>query len=148
MLIGSKRWLQTVRGRPWFGYLNFQANHFPYEVPPEAPRPFAPWRIDFAASFFSYPAEKAPVFVNRFNNALAYSDRWIGELRAELERTGQWQRTALVVVSDHGEAFYDHRLAAHRRLQPDRRGVDDDRVCQLHQRIGARRVCTRSSCAR
>jgi membrane-anchored protein YejM (alkaline phosphatase superfamily) len=108
-----KSWLRTVGQGPWFGYLNFQANHFPYEVPPEAPRPFAPWRIDFPASFFSYPPAKAPVFVNRFNNALAYSDHWIGELRAELERSGQWDRTVLAVVSDHGEAFYEHGHPTH-----------------------------------
>ena len=108
-----KSWLGGVRDRPWLAYLNFQANHFPYEVPPEAPRPFAPWRIDFPASFFKYPPEKAPVFVNRFNNALAYSDRWIGEVRAELERAGEWRETVVAVVSDHGEAFYEHGHPTH-----------------------------------
>ncbi len=108
-----KRWLVTVRGRPWLAYLNFQATHFPYEIPPEAPRPFAPWRIDFDASFLGYPRDKVPLFVNRFNNALAYSDAWIGELRAELERRGEWQRTVVAVVSDHGEAFYEHGLPTH-----------------------------------
>lgn len=108
-----KSWLEGVGNRQWFAYLNFQANHFPYEVPPEAPRPFAPWRVDFPASFFSYPPDKAPVFVNRFNNALDYSDDWIGRVRTELERTGQWERTALAVVSDHGEAFYEHGHPTH-----------------------------------
>lgn len=108
-----KSWLRSVEDRPWFAYLNFQANHFPYEVPPEAPRRFAPWRIDFPASFFSYPPDKVPILVNRFNNALAYSDAWIGEVRAELERAGEWKNTALVVVSDHGEAFYEHGQPTH-----------------------------------
>jgi arylsulfatase A-like enzyme len=108
-----KIWRRSLRRRPWFSYLNFQANHFPYEVPPEAPRPYAPWRIDFPASFFSYPRDKVPVFLNRFYNALAYSDAWIGEVRAELERAGEWERTVLVVVSDHGEAFYEHGHPTH-----------------------------------
>ena len=108
-----KSWLGTIRDRPWLAYLNFQANHFPYQAPPEAPRPFAPWRIDFPASFFKYPPEKAPVFVNRFNNALAYSDHWIGEVRAELERAGEWDETVVAVVSDHGEAFYEHGHPTH-----------------------------------
>ena len=108
-----KSWLPRRRPGPWFAYLNFQATHFPYEVPPEAPRPFAPWRIDFPASFFSYPPDKAPLFVNRFNNALAYVDTWIGVARAELERAGLWERTAVVVVSDHGEAFYEHGHPTH-----------------------------------
>ncbi len=108
-----RAWRRSAARRPWLSYLNFQANHFPYEIPAEAPRPFSPWRIDFPASYFVYPTDKAPVMVNRFYNALAYSDRWIGEVRAELERAGEWQRTVVVVVSDHGEAFYEHGHPTH-----------------------------------
>jgi len=100
-------------GRPYFTYLNFQATHFSYVVPPEAPRPLAPHEIDFPASFLGYPRDKVPVMENRFYNALAYTDRWLGEVRRTLERRGEWEHTALVVVSDHGEAFYEHEQPSH-----------------------------------
>ncbi len=108
-----RRWLGGLGRRPFFTYLNFQANHFPYQAPPEAPRPFAPWRIDFPASFFSYPPDRVPVMLNRFYNALAYADHHLGLVIAELERLDEWRRTVLVVVSDHGEAFYEHEQPTH-----------------------------------
>lgn len=107
-----KRWFAAA-DRPTLTYLNFQANHFPYEVPPEAPRPFGRAPIDFPASFFAYPPERVPVMLRRFHNALAYSDRWLGEVIAHLRRLGEWERTILVVVSDHGEAFYEHAQPTH-----------------------------------
>ncbi len=107
------RWREERGTEPYFTYLNFQSNHFPYEVPAEAPRPFAPFALDFPASFLQYPVEKVPVMLNRFDNALAYADRWLGEIVGFLEARGEWERTALVVVSDHGEAFYEHGQPTH-----------------------------------
>ena len=112
-----RSWLVTEEAAlaetPYFVYLNFQSNHFPYVIPPEAPRPFAPYEVDFPASFLGFPLEKVPVMENRFYNALAYADRWVGEVRRTLEERGEWERTALIVVSDHGEAFYEHEQPTH-----------------------------------
>ncbi len=107
------RWREERGEEPYFTYLNFQSNHFPYEVPAGAPRPFAPFALDFPASFLQYPIDKVPVMLNRFDNALAYADRWLGEIVGFLEARGEWERTALVVVSDHGEAFYEHAQPTH-----------------------------------
>ncbi len=107
------RWRARDGREPFFTYLNFQSNHFPYEIPPEAPAPFALFAIDFPASFFRYPREKAPVMLNRFHNALAYADRWLGEVVSSLEARAEWARTVLIVVSDHGEAFYEHDEPTH-----------------------------------
>ncbi len=107
------RWREGRGEEPYFTYLNFQSNHFPYEVPPGAPRPFAPHALDFPASFLKYPTDRVPVMLNRFDNALGYADRWLGEVVDFLEARGEWERTALVVVSDHGEAFYEHAQPTH-----------------------------------
>lgn len=108
-----RRWRESSEAEPYLTYLNFQSNHFPYEVPPEAPRPWEPWVIDFPASFLSYPRDEVPVMLNRFDNALAYADRWLGEVIETLHERGEWDRTVLVVVSDHGEAFYEHDEPTH-----------------------------------
>jgi arylsulfatase A-like enzyme len=50
---------------------------------------------------------------NRFANALRYADQWLGEVVATLERGGVADRTLLVVVGDHGEAFYEHEQPTH-----------------------------------
>src|SRR6185436_410781 len=72
-----------------------------------------PAAIDFPATFFSHPREKTPVMENRFHNALAYVDRQAGRLIDGLRAAGAWDRTVLLVVSDHGEAFYEHGLPTH-----------------------------------
>ncbi len=121
---GTKVWEETVVGawdewmrgldrRPFFAYLNFQATHFPYELPPGAPGPFAPSAIDFPCTYAGYPRSKLPVMRNRFDNALHYSDAWVGEVVDRLKAAGEWDRTVLLVVSDHGEAFHERGRVCH-----------------------------------
>ncbi len=106
-------WLERGAVEPFFTYLNFQATHFPYSVPPGAPQPFAPFALDFPATFVAYPHDKTPVMANRFANALAYADTWLGEVVATLESRGLAERTVLAVAADHGEAFYEHGQPTH-----------------------------------
>jgi arylsulfatase A-like enzyme len=106
-------WLAQRGDAPWLAYLNFQATHFPYEIPPHAPRLFEPSVIDFPATFFGYPEDRVPVMRNRFLNALHYADRYVGEAVRVLKQRGEWDETILVVVADHGEAFYEHGHPTH-----------------------------------
>ena len=108
-----QEWLDGADERPWLAYLNFQATHFPYEIPATAERPFRPDEIDFPASFLHYPRDKIPVMRNRYLNALHYADRYLGEIVRVLRQRGEWDETVLVVVSDHGEAFYEHGQPTH-----------------------------------
>lgn len=41
---------------------------------------------------------------------LAEVDHWIGQVLAELKRTGQWDNTLIVFTSDHAEQLGDHHL--------------------------------------
>ncbi len=108
-----QRWRRERVDGPYFTYLNFQSNHFPYEVPADAPTPYRPFELDFAASFLRYPIGKVDVMQNRFDNALHHADRKIGEIIEFLDEIGDWDSTALIVVSDHGEAFYEHGQPTH-----------------------------------
>jgi arylsulfatase A-like enzyme len=106
-------WVDAAPARPFAAYLNFQATHYPYVVPPGEPEPFAPSAIDFPTTFLSYPLDKIPVMENRFHNALAYVDRQFGRLIDGLATSGVLENTVFVVVSDHGEAFYEHGIPTH-----------------------------------
>lgn len=49
----------------------------------------------------------------RYALEVAYVDRYIGELLAELERLGLYQDSLIVFTSDHGEALGEHKLFGH-----------------------------------
>jgi len=106
-------WLDAEPERPFAVYLNFQATHYPYVVPAGFRAPYQPSAIDFPTTFLSYPREAIPVMENRFHNALAYVDESVGRVVDGLVARGLLERTALLVVSDHGEAFYEHGLPTH-----------------------------------
>jgi arylsulfatase A-like enzyme len=106
-------WASAEPGSPFVAYLNFQATHFPYATPPGFTPPYRPEALDFPHTFVSYPRDRVPVMLNRFHNALASVDAAVGALVDGLVRAGLWDETILLVVSDHGEAFYEHGLPTH-----------------------------------
>lgn len=106
-------WLAGTKDGPFLAYLNFQATHYPYVIPPGATPLYEPSTIDFPTTFLSYPAAKIPVMENRFYNALQTVDAAVGGVVEALRAAGVWERTILLVVSDHGEAFYEHGVPTH-----------------------------------
>ncbi len=106
-------WLREAPERPFLAYLNFQATHYPYVIPPDSVPLYSPSEIDFPMTSLSYPTEKIPLMENRFYNALHTVDSAVGEVVDALVAAGVWERTVLVLVSDHGEAFYEHGVPAH-----------------------------------
>ncbi|MEO8275926.1 MAG: sulfatase-like hydrolase/transferase [Thermoanaerobaculia bacterium] len=108
-----REWLGTTGDRPFLASLNFQATHYPYVIPPGTAPRYEPSTIDFSTTFLSYPADRIPVMENRFYNALASVDAAVGDVVDALIASGKWDRTVLLVVSDHGEAFYEHGMPTH-----------------------------------
>ena len=108
-----EEWLGQAPERPFLAYLNFQATHYPYVIPPGSVPLYEPSEIDFPMTSLSFPREKIPVMENRFYNALHTVDSAVGDVVDGLVAAGVWERTVLVMVSDHGEAFYEHGVPAH-----------------------------------
>ncbi|MFW5967073.1 MAG: sulfatase [Persicimonas sp.] len=48
-----------------------------------------------------------------YDAEVAYTDHWIGRLLEVLDERGLADETAVVVVGDHGEEFYEHRYTHH-----------------------------------
>lgn len=93
--------------------MNFQTSHFPYVVPADGPRPFAPANMDFRASFVNYPMEKVAIVKNAYFNALHYIDRQLAALVDFLDAQGLRDSTLLVIVGDNGECFYENGYCTH-----------------------------------
>lgn len=84
LVLGSaRRWLAGQRGRTVFIFVHLFDLHKPY-----TPR----------ASY---------------DGALAYVDRLLGSFKQALIATGWWQRSLVVLVSDHGESLGDHGEMSH-----------------------------------
>lgn len=106
------RWLERDRKDPFFLYVNFQTSHVPYTIPADAPHPFGP-PLTFPVSFGRFPRDSAAAVHRQYLNAMAYIDTQIDSLHAALVADGRWDSTIVVITGDHGQAFYEHGVAAH-----------------------------------
>lgn len=84
-------WLRTVRDRPFFLFVHLYEPHTPYS-PPE---PFA--------SRYSSP----------YDGEIAASDAIVGGLLEEMRSLGLYDRSIVILLSDHGEGLGDHGEEEH-----------------------------------
>jgi arylsulfatase A-like enzyme len=57
--------------------------------------------------------------IDLYDDEIRYNDWAIGELISNLKKSGSYEDTLLIVLGDHGEAFYEHGLYAHGHLPHD-----------------------------
>ena len=99
MLPGLADWIRGDE-RPFFLIMLCSVTHDPYEVP----------------EWFGEPVDGA---LQRYEQAISYTDRFIGAVYAGLGKLGVTERTIFAVVGDHGEGFGEHRLHGHARISFD-----------------------------
>jgi tetratricopeptide (TPR) repeat protein len=87
----ARQWLDANRGQSVFAFIHFFDLHTPYSAPAAAGRTGAA----------AYDAE------------LEYADQVIGRLKQALEQGGWWDRSLVILLSDHGESLGDHGEASH-----------------------------------
>ena len=85
-------WLQKPTRRPFFFWLHLYDPHSPYD-PPEP----------FRTQYRSHP----------YDGEIAYADHELGRLIAWLKQNRLYDRTAIVVLSDHGESLGEHGEKEH-----------------------------------
>jgi arylsulfatase A-like enzyme/cytochrome c-type biogenesis protein CcmH/NrfG len=84
-------WAETVRDRPFFLFLHLYEPHSPYE-PPE------PYRSRFAEPY---------------DGEIAAADAIVGALLRKLDDWGLYERSVVILLSDHGEGLMDHGEQEH-----------------------------------
>lgn len=85
-------WLEAHADEPFFAWVHLFDPHTPYAPPPEYARRFAG---------------------DPYSGEVAYTDALVGRLLAALARTPRAERTAIVLLSDHGEGLGDHGEPEH-----------------------------------
>lgn len=96
MLKPISEWIKAEE-RPFLLTILCSVTHDPYEVP----------------EWFAEPAKEP---VERYRQTIAYTDKFLAALEAELAKLNLVDNTILCVVGDHGEAFGEHNLSGHERI--------------------------------
>jgi choline-sulfatase len=91
-LKASLDWLRGAAEKPFFFFFHIYEPHTPY-TPPEP----------FASRYASSP----------YDGEIAAADAIIGELIAELKRLDAYDRSLIILLSDHGEGLNDHGEEEH-----------------------------------
>ncbi len=134
----AARWLHGYDGeRPFFYWIHLMDPHIPYRAHPDAdgrdPELFEhallePDRFADTASLRealpSVPAEVLQAVEDLYDGEVRYADRCVGELLDALETAGYGDDTWIIVLSDHGEEFFEHGGFEHgHSLMPEVSGV-------------------------
>ena len=106
----------------YFAYLHYLEPHEPYTPPEPFASRFEPGIRGHTdgtlATLGPFKSERPDEdFVRNtialYDGNLAYVDDQIGRLVRALRERGRWRRTVFVLVSDHGEAFWQHGVRGH-----------------------------------
>ncbi len=96
MLKPITEWIKAEE-RPFFLTILCSVAHDPYEVP----------------EWFATPAKES---IERYQQAIFYTDKFLAALDVELARLNLTDKTIFCVIGDHGEAFGEHGLLGHERI--------------------------------
>jgi hypothetical protein len=91
-------WIRA-QSSPWLLMMAPVNPHHPYAIPDDVERIADPGEAGIGARETTW---------RNYPNSLHYADAAMGELIRTLEREGCMKNTVLVIVADHGEAFYQH----------------------------------------
>ena len=103
---------------PFFAYLHTIDPHTPVDPPPPYDRLFTDSTVPVPRWGGIGPETPASVLERLealYDAEIRHNDDRLGELIEELRERGLYERSAIFVVSDHGEEFLDHGLGGHSR---------------------------------
>lgn len=89
-------------------------DHLPADSPKDLPQKVRPLDLEpYFDPAVPLPPEQARIFRAMYGLNAAWADTLLGKMLAALHRSGQWDKTLLVVTSDHGEEFGESGQIAH-----------------------------------
>lgn len=106
-------WIEQHANEPFFIGLNLQNTHYNYFIPEGGGHPYQPDKLGFRAIYSAWPRDQAPVVRNRYLNAAYNVDLAVAQFVERMKRAGIWDRAAVLVIGDGGEAFYEHGFGNH-----------------------------------
>ena len=119
------------KGERWFAYMHTIDPHVPYSAP--GPWKFKQWQAmdrgryggplkaqntgdqiaEIKSGKLKPTGEDRVYFESLYDSEVAYNDHEFGRLIAGLKERGLYDDTAIIVLVDHGEEFWDHGSVGH-----------------------------------
>lgn len=98
----AQRRFERPGSRPFFVFLNYFDAHGPYRAPAPYDRRFPPPTRSLVDHWQS-----------QYDGSIAYLDSALQRLFQSLRDANAFDRTLIIVTSDHGESFYEHGTTGH-----------------------------------
>jgi choline-sulfatase len=122
-------WVEKQKDKRFFAYIQTIDPHVPYDPPaeflklydagdytgPVRPR-LTPQQLEDAKASpakITFSARDREYLVSLYNGEVSYHDHHLGTFIERLKKLGLYDQTVFVIVSDHGEEFYDHSSYGH-----------------------------------
>jgi arylsulfatase A-like enzyme len=102
MLENAIPWFKEHEEERFFAFLHFLEPHDPYTPP-----------LPYSEMFFDEPSAWRNRTMTMYDGNLAYVDHMLGKMFGELDDTGLLDKSVIVLLADHGEAFGEHGHWAH-----------------------------------
>lgn len=110
---------------PLFAYLHFMEPHFPIIPPPPFLDMFRTTNLteerrhvilihkNLSQQKHVYSAEEIQNVVDDYDSTIAYIDGELGKIFDHMRRTGVYDESLIILLSDHGEGLYEHGAWSH-----------------------------------
>lgn len=118
----ARNWLEENEKSPFFIFIHMWDPHYFYIPPPPFDELFdrdyggtMDGRMFFAGGLTpEMPRADLEHVLALYDGEIAWTDHFIGRILADLRRLGLEESTVVMLLSDHGEEFYEHGLRGHR----------------------------------
>lgn len=104
-----------------FDFLPLDATHWPYFYPDNSRR-FAPDALVSSSRHVLRGETDLASIRNRYDNACNFVDEQISRVLENLEAAGEFERTIIIIVGDHGEEFQERGQITHSAALNDFQG--------------------------
>jgi arylsulfatase A-like enzyme len=129
------RWLRKKAPRSFFLFLHTYDVHSPYDPPEPFKSQFVDGLRPSTAGFgvdteylrsvqkkgwvgetYTLSPQDVEFMQARYDGGIRFVDDWLGKIFAELRRLDLYERSTIVLISDHGEEFQEHGSVLHEKL--------------------------------
>ena len=123
-----QRWLKDKRTQPFFMFVHLWDVHADFIPPPPYDRMFDPVYSGFVdgRDFHTNPAINAAMskrdlqhIIALYDGEIAWTDMHVGKILDDLDALGLREHTIVMLLSDHGEEFFEHHSKGHRHTLYD-----------------------------